>query len=706
MKNKWTRVFVCVTVLAALLMQPLSAQKHYKDLDYPKVGKIEIPQSKMVQLDNGMTIILMEDHELPFIKMHAEYFAGSFWGDPDDKVGLAGMTGEVMRTGGSVSKSGDVIDEELEAIAASVETWIDNVYGGASCNTLKDHFDKVSQIFADVLLNPAFPEEKIELAKVQWKSGISRRNDDATGIADREFNRLIYAGTPFERLSEYATVDAITQQDMINYHKKWVRPNGFILGVWGDFKTGDMVKKLEKLFGAWKPVEVNVSKRIQIPYDYRSTVNLIEKRDVNQSSIYVGHIGGSKNIPEYAAMVMCNEIFGGGFSSRLFSRLRSDQGLAYAVDGGFNTHFFHPGTFYGHIQTRSERTAEAIRSMQKEIRLMTEELVTEDELERARESWLNSYVFNFDQVDKTARRLVQYAYNEYPDDFLQELRKKIEAVTREDILAAAKKYIRPDQLQILVVGNPDDFDEPLSVFGEVNVIDITIPVPVSETIAEADPASLEKGKALMTKSLDAMGGVEKIQAVRNSTVKMTVSAKTPMGDMTMEGEGKFLYPDKINFKMTMPMGEVSLVLNGDKGVLTHPGGTMPMPEVQKTGLLEGLFRDPVTMAKNLESLKVIFVGETDFDGKTTQEILITDGKNAVRFYLDSESLLPIGASYSGMTQAGPTQKTDSYSDYQVFDGLNFWAKTVTMAGDEKESETVYTEMKFDEEINPDDFVVE
>ena len=706
MKNKWTRVFVCVTVLAALLMQPLSAQKHYKDLDYPKVGKIEIPQSKMVQLDNGMTIILMEDHELPFIKMHAEYFAGSYWGDPDDKVGLAGMTGEVMRTGGSVSKSGDVIDEELEAIAASVETWIDNVYGGASCNTLKDHFDKVSQIFADVLLNPAFPEEKIELAKVQWKSGISRRNDDATGIADREFNRLIYAGTPFERLSEYATVDAITQQDMINYHKKWVRPNGFILGVWGDFKTGDMVKKLEKLFGAWKPVEVNVSKRIQIPYDYRSTVNLIEKRDVNQSSIYVGHIGGSKNIPEYAAMVMCNEIFGGGFSSRLFSRLRSDQGLAYTVNGGFNTHFFHPGTFYGHIRTRSERTAEAIRSMQKEIRLMTEELVTEDELERARESWLNSYVFNFDQVDKTARRLVQYAYNEYPDDFLQELRKKIEAVTREDILAAAKKYIRPDQLQILVVGNPDDFDEPLSVFGEVNVIDITIPVPVSETIAEADPASLEKGKALMTKSLDAMGGVEKIQAVRNSTVKMTVSAKTPMGDMTMEGEGKFLYPDKINFKMTMPMGEVSLVLNGDKGVLTHPGGTMPMPEVQKTGLLEGLFRDPVTMAKNLESLKVIFVGETDFDGKTTQEILITDGKNAVRFYLDSESLLPIGASYSGMTQAGPTQKTDSYSDYQVFDGLNFWAKTVTMAGDEKESETVYTEMKFDEEINPDDFVVE
>jgi len=476
----------------------LWSQKYYKDLTYPPLGTIEMPEATTVSLKNGMQLILIEDHELPFIRMQAEFFAGSFWGDPDDKIGLASMTGEVMRSGGSIQMSGDEIDEALEAIAATVEIWIDQVDGGASVSTLKDHFDKVAGIFADILRNPAFPEDKIELAKVQAKSAISRRNDDPGEIARREFYKIIYKNCALYRDEAYHTIDAITRDDLVSFYKKWVRPNGMIIGIWGDFKTRAMIHKLKDLFEDWQPVSDPIPKQVNVPYEYEYSVNLVEKTDVNQSNIYIGHLGGTKKIgpnnqsEDYAALLMMNQILSGGFSSRLFSNVRSDQGLAYAVYGGYGTHYSYPGVFYTHSRTQSGRTVEAIRAMLKEIRLITETLVTDEELSRAKEGWLNSYVFNFNQVGKIANRLLQYTYHGYPDNFLQQIRKDVENVTREDVLRVAQTYLEPDQVHILVVGNSSDFDAPLSELGDVNTIDITIPAPVEETINASD-ANAEKG---------------------------------------------------------------------------------------------------------------------------------------------------------------------------------------------------------------------
>ena len=283
------RGFLFSIILIYIIPFCALAQKHYKDLTYPEIQKVEIPKATTITLDNGIKVILIEDHELPFISMRAEFFAGSYWGDPDDKVGLAQLTGQIMRTGGSINMPGDRVDEELEAIAASVETWIDEVYGGAQVSTLKDHFNNVSKIFADILMHPAFPEDKIDLAKVQAKSNISRRNDNVNQIATREFNQLIYKNSNLSRDQEYRTIDTITRDDLIAFHKKWVRPNGMALGVWGDFKTKKMAQKIKKLFAAWKPVEIeNVQKWIEIPYEYKYTVNLIKKSDVNQSNITIG----------------------------------------------------------------------------------------------------------------------------------------------------------------------------------------------------------------------------------------------------------------------------------------------------------------------------------------------------------------------------------------------------------------------------------
>ena len=672
--------FLCAVVAGSF------AQKHPSELSYGKLGKVKIPDYKMTTLDNGMKVILVENHELPFIKMRAQFLAGSVWGVPDDKVGLASLTGNVMRTGGTESVPGDSMDAELEKIAASVETWIGDISGGASANTLKDHFDMVSHIFADVLRKPAFPQDKIDLAKVRMRSAISRRNDDATEIARREFYQIIYKNSKLWRDTEYETVNNITREDIVTFHEKWVRPNGMVLAVWGDFKKNDMLKKIEQLFGDWQPKGEAVFKAPDVDYLPEFSVNLVEKNDVNQSNIYIGHLGGTKDNPDYPDLVMMNEILSGGFSSRLFSRVRSNQGLAYAVYGAYGTNFSYPGAFYMHSRTQSGRTVEAIRSMLKEMRLMTEEKVGGEELEVAKEGWLNSYVFNFDSVDEIVQRLITYTYFGYPHDFLQKTRNEIEKVTQDDVLRVAQKYLDPYKVHILVVGKPADFDTTLSVLGEVNKIDISIPQPEEEK-PEATEETAAKGVQLMNQMVDAMGGMEHINAIENVQVETHSTQQTPMGEMDIDGKVTIVYPDKFAAIMNTPGGQVKLILNGDQAQMTGPQGSQPAPPPMKKNLQGNLMRDLVNVAKTLKEFDIQYVGETTFVEKPAEEIMLSKGEESFRLYLDPDSKLPLGISYTQITQQGPTKTQEQFLDIRAVNGVKFHFKTIGYSGGEKSSET-------------------
>lgn len=215
----------------------------YEKLKYPKLGDIVMPQIEQATLPNGMRLFLVEDHELPLINVSAVIRTGSIY-EPADKIGLASITGEVMRTGGTAARTGDELDEELERMAASVETAIGLNSGSASVSVLKEDIDKGLAILADVLMNPEFREDKIFLSKMQAKSMIARRNDDVRAIAGREFDKLIYGpDSVYARQEEYATIDSITRDDLIAFHKRFFAPNNIMLAVCGDFNTDEMIKK-------------------------------------------------------------------------------------------------------------------------------------------------------------------------------------------------------------------------------------------------------------------------------------------------------------------------------------------------------------------------------------------------------------------------------------------------------------------------------
>jgi zinc protease len=479
MKIKKTCLITAIGFLAlwpCLILPSCSPQAaQYAKLEYPKLGDIEIPDVEKVTLANGMRLFLVEDHELPLITMSVIIRTGSIY-EPADKIGLADVTGTVMRTGGTTSRTGDEIDEQLEQIAASVETGIGLNSGRASMSVLKEDLDTALDIFADVLMNPVFAEDKIELAKIEHRSAIARRNDHPSSITWREFWKLIYGPeSAYARHTEYATIDKITRDDLIKFHKRFFHPNSVILGIWGDFDTSEMVVKIEKAFEGWQKADVQLLEKPEVEYHFRQTVNLIRKDDINQAYICMGHIGGMMNDPDYFALVVMNRILGGSFTSRLFKNIRSRQGLAYSVYGYYDAEYDYPGVFYVGCQTKSESAVHAIRAMIREVQMMTESEVTDEELALAKESFLNSFVFSFDSKGEIVRRLMTYEYFGYPADFLQRIKENVEKVTKEDVLRVARKHLQPDAMQILAVGRPEDFDEPMSALGPVRNIDIIIP---------------------------------------------------------------------------------------------------------------------------------------------------------------------------------------------------------------------------------------
>ena len=473
------RVGIFTFVGLSLLWSGCAEQQtaDYRSLKYEKLGDIEVPEVEQVTLSNGMRLFLLEDHELPLVSISARIRTGSVY-EPAEKIGLASITGEVMRTGGAGDKTGDELDVELESIAASVETGIGLNSGAASMSGPKQDLDQGLSILADVLMNPSFSEDKIQLAKMQAHSMIARRNDSVGGIAGREFDKLIYGpDSVYARHEEHATIDNITRADLVDFHQKYFGPNNTMLAVWGDFDTKQMIEKIERAFDSWESVDLKLPEAPKVKYEYRKTANVVRKDDVNQSNVYLGHIGGLRSDPDYFALIVMNKILGGGFTGRLFKNVRSREGLAYSVFGGYSANYDYPGQFYVGCQTKSESTVRAIRAMLREVEKMTESEVTDEELALAKDSFLNSFVFNFDTKGEVVSRVMTYEYFGYPTDFLQKIKENVENVSKEDVLRVARKHLKPDTVQILAVGRPDDFDEPLSVFGTVNEIDITIPTP-------------------------------------------------------------------------------------------------------------------------------------------------------------------------------------------------------------------------------------
>jgi len=458
---------------------PAAAQAipSYKNLKYPPLPMVKIPEPATFTLSNGMRVFLLEDHELPIIDGFALVRTGNLF-DPPDKHGLGEITAAVMRSGGTRAKPGDQLDEELENIAASVESNLGETSATVSFSALKETVDPVFAIFKGVLSEPEFRQDKIDLLLAQERSAIARRNDDAGSIAERELSSIVYGrNTPYGWQVEYADLDRIHREDLQQFHRRYYFPKNIMLAVYGDFSANEMRQKLERVFGDWKAEQPPVPSFPPVTAKAAPGIFLAEKSDVTQTFFSMGLLGGMLRDPDYPALQVACDILGSGFTSRLMTQIRTKLGYAYSIGAGWGAAYDHPGTFRIAGSTKSMTTTETIQAARTELEKMRTTEVTEQELQVAKDTVLNSFVFYFDSPSKTLNRLLMYEYFGYPRDFLLDYQKKVAAVTRADVLRVMKEHIHPEDLTIVAVGNPKDFGKPLTAAGKVEKIDLTIPEP-------------------------------------------------------------------------------------------------------------------------------------------------------------------------------------------------------------------------------------
>ncbi|OZH53445.1 peptidase M16 [Hydrocoleum sp. CS-953] len=475
-------IVLLLSILGRIPAIALAPPKHYTELEFPPLPELEIPDYTRFQLDNGIIVYLMEDHELPLIGGRAIFRTGSRF-EPENKVGLADLTGTVMRTGGTIQHTPEQINELLEQKAAAVETGIGGTAGSARFSCLTEDLTKVFGLFAEVIREPAFTEEKLELAKQQWQGSISRRNDDPGSIAGREFQKLIYGEEhPYARTVEYETLNNISQEDLIDFYAKYFHPENMILGIVGDFKTKQMRSLIKEQLGDWEPSSKGVKPLLPtVTQAEVGDIFFVEQPQLNQSYIQMGHLGGKLDNPDYTALSVMNSVLN-GLGGRLFNNIRSRQGLAYSVSAYWSPNYDYPGVFVAGGETRSDATVPFIESVKEEIERIRTQPITEEELQHAKDSTLNSFIFNFQDPAQTLSRLMRYEYYDYPQDFIFRYRQELENITVADVQRVAKKYLQPEKMVTLVVGNKEGIQPPLSSLGngiKITSIDITIPEPRS-----------------------------------------------------------------------------------------------------------------------------------------------------------------------------------------------------------------------------------
>jgi predicted Zn-dependent peptidase len=453
------------------------------DLKYPAL-KFEPPDPKAFKtvLANGLRGYIQEDRSLPVVNVTALVNYGQLY-DGKDKIGLGELVGATLIKGGTKTKTGNAIEDRIDFLGGSLNFMVSDRTSALSLFVLSKDLDEGLGLFFDVLMNPEFREDSVKLARARLIEGLRQANDQPSAVLSREYEKLLYGDQPLTWQPTRKSYEGVTIADLKAAHARFFFPKNILLCAAGDFNKGDLLKKVNKIIGPWKNAKVAFPALSQAFPQVEPGVYFIQKK-INQGYVSLGHLGIEDTNPDYYAVQVMNFILGGGsFTSRITTKVRSDEGLAYNTGSRFTYRWGFPGIFSGYVQTKSATVGYAISLILKEFERIRKEPVSDDELATAIDYYLESFSDNFSSPLTTMMNFATREMQGKPMDFYKTYRDRIKAVTKERVMQVADKYVHPEKAAIMVVGDwepcnkgGDKFPGPLDKLGKIHRISLRDPM--------------------------------------------------------------------------------------------------------------------------------------------------------------------------------------------------------------------------------------
>jgi predicted Zn-dependent peptidase len=479
-----------IAILALLVLCAglgLAQAKHPSELKYQPL-KYEPPDPKASRTVyvGGLRAYVQEDRSLPLFNITAIVNCGSLY-IPKDKAGLGRVLGDQLIKGGTAAKEGPVIEDRIDFLGGTLNFMVGERTATLSLSVLAKDLDEGLATFFDVLRNPAFREEPLKLAKARFVEQLRQANDQPNGVLSREYEKVLYGDNAVTWQPTKATYEAITAADLKAFHAKYFSPKNTILVVSGDFDKAGLKAKIEKLAAGWKGGAVAFP---ALPKSFPAPepgVYFIQKA-INQGYISLGHLGLEDTNPDYFAVQVMNFILGGGsFTSRITTKVRSDEGLSYNQGSRFTYRWGLPGTFSGYVQTKSSTVGYAVSLILAEFDRIRKTPVTDAEMETAINYYLESFADNFQSSQTTMMNFANLEMTGKSSDYYKTYLAKIRAVNKARVQEVANKYIQPDKIAIMIVGDwepcnkgGDKWPGPLDKLGKAHKVALIDPMTGQE----------------------------------------------------------------------------------------------------------------------------------------------------------------------------------------------------------------------------------
>jgi zinc protease len=652
----------------------------------------------MQTLPNGLQVVAVLHHEQPAVSMRLLIRAGSA-ADPTAKTGLAHLTAALLDQGTS-TQSASQFNDAIDFIGGSVNTGAGSDLSYANMVVMKDSFDSSLRMLSDMVRHPSFADAEIARQRQQLLSSLQVSFDDPDFIANAVFDRLVYGFHPYgmPQSGTPATLASITRADLVAFHQKYFVPNNAILAIVGDVTAEEAFASVRRVFGDWERHDVPAAPPVEPPSPTRRVV-VVNKPDAVQTEVRVGHIGIPRNHPDYMAVNLAIRILGGEGSNRLHQVLRTARGLTYGAQADFDT-YKESGDFQAETNTRTAATGEVLRLIVDEFWRLQRDRVSDRELSDAKAYLTGSFPLTIETPNAIAMQILNVVFFGLPIEQLQTFRDRVNAVSVDDVQRVARLYLKPDRLSVVLVGNASAFTSQLQGVGfpafetvDLGSLDLTAVDfkgegarsgagaraprfsgreaavrPVQQSAVGADGSA----KAILDRAVEAMGGLEKLRAVRTVTARQIVTTPGPGGQVDAESTSYIAYPNQFRVETRIPDGLLISAFDGSMAWTRDPQATREAPEPMAAEARSNLQRDVIRL--------LIGAADGTLRVRALQDGRNEQGRNVRTLELSSATTSPIVLSIDAETMrvtkeafaAGPGGQAlveESFSDYRAVDGV-------------------------------------